>query len=315
MSLDARAKAEALHDQALALEGQDDDTALQLYHEALLLDANRPETLYNIGLIHKYRSAWALSLDYNRRAVALAPDDEAANWNLAIAATALHEWREARNTWRRLGIDVALGDEPIQSDFGRALVRLNPNDSGEVVWGRRVCPVRLRIENVPLPDSGYRCGDLVLHDGASTGRRTSGGREYMVFNALMLHRASKLTTFTLEAEVATPQDLEALMSALETAGFEGEDWTSSVHALCKACSEGRPHEHHDEACEEQAWQPQRSLGVAALAEGPLMATLRAWEQTSAGRCRVLALAAALLPPGQQAGAEHSAWRNRAFGAP
>jgi hypothetical protein len=137
----------------------------------------------------------------------------------------------------------------------------------------------------------------------------------MVFNALMLHRASKLTTFTLEAEVATPQDLEALMSALETAGFEGEDWTSSVHALCKACSEGRPHEHHDEACEEQAWQPQRSLGVAALAEGPLMATLRAWEQTSAGRCRVLALAAALLPPGQQAGAEHSAWRNRAFGAP
>lgn len=306
MSLDARAKAEALHDQALALEGQDDDTALQLYHEALLLDANRPETLYNIGLIHKYRSEWALSLDYNRRAVALAPDDEAANWNLAIAATALHEWRDARDTWCRLGIDVALGDEPIQADFGRALVRLNPNDSGEVVWGRRVCPVRLRIENVPLPDSGYRCGDLVLHDGASTGRRTSGGREYMVFNALMLHRASTLTTFTLEAEVATPQDLEALMSALETAGFDGEDWTSSVHTLCKACSEGRPHEHHDEAGEDQAWQPQRSLGVAALAEGPLMATLRAWEQASAGRCRVLALAAALLPPGQQAGAEHSA---------
>lgn len=306
MSHDARAEAQALHDQAMDLEHEDDDAALRLYHEALRLDPDRPETLYNIGLIHKYRSEWALSLDFNRRAVALAPDDEAANWNLAIAATALHEWRESRDTWRRLGIDVGSGDEPIQADFGRALVRLNPDDSGEVVWGRRVCPVRLRIENVPLPGSGYRCGDLVLHDGASTGRRTSGGREYMVFNALMLHRPSPLTTFTLEAEVATPQDLEALMSALETAGFDGEDWTSSVHTLCKACSEGRPHEHHDEAGEEEAWQPERSLGVAALAEGPLMATLQAWEHASAGRCRVLTLAAALRPPGQQAGAERSA---------
>jgi hypothetical protein len=37
----------------------------------------------------------------------LAPDDEAAAWNLAIAATALRDWTIARAVWNSLGLHVA----------------------------------------------------------------------------------------------------------------------------------------------------------------------------------------------------------------
>lgn len=287
-------QAEDLHEQAMALEGADEDEALRLYHEALRLDPERPSTLYNIGLIHKYRSEWVESREFNRRAVELRPDDEASNWNLAIAATALCDWRTAREVWHRLGLGIEPGDTPIEDDFGRALTRLEPQGSAEVVWGRRIDPVRLRIENVPLPDSGYRLGDVVLHDGASTGKRVSDGREYFVFNALMLHMPSRMTTFELEVEAASPDDLAALESAVEKQGGYAEDWTASVRMLCKACSEGLPHDHHDEAgAEDTAWQARRRIGIGAEDESALQAAIQRW--AAPGR-RAVQLSTALQPP-------------------
>ena len=294
MNGDAKQQAESMHEQAVALEGGDDDQALHLYHEALQLDAERPSTLYNIGLIHKYRREWGQSLDFNRRAVELRPDDEASNWNLAIAATALCDWATARATWQRLGIQIAEGDGPIEDDFGITPVRLNPDDAGEVVWGRRVDPVRVRIENIPYASSGYRAEDIVLHDGAPTGTRTSRGRQYDVFNVLQLHQASRMTTFELEVDVESPAGIEALDEALTAARGHVEDWTSNVRILCKACSEGTPHEHHDQdGGKDDSWATQRVLGAAAPDEVALRAALARWE--AAGR-RVLSLQAVLTPP-------------------
>lgn len=156
-----QARAAELHEQARSL---DDEAALAMYGEVLALDPNRPNTHYNIGLIYKYQGRWQESFDHNSRSIALDPDDEASNWNLAIAATALRHWQAARGAWHRLGLPVEPGDSPIEQDFGLTPVRLNPDGSGEVVWGRRIDPVRVRIESIPLPDSGYRCGDVVLHD-------------------------------------------------------------------------------------------------------------------------------------------------------
>lgn len=291
MSADAKQRAEDLHEQAMELD--DDAKALRLYQEVLRLDPARPSTLYNMGLIHKYRGEWVESREFNRRAVDLRPDDEASNWNLAIAATALCDWRTAREAWHRLGMPVELGDTPIEADFGRALTRLDPDGSAEVVWGRRVDPVRLRIENVPYPDSGYRLGDVVLHDGACNGKRESGGREYMVFDALMLHEPSRMTTFELDVDAATAEDLTALQDAIEARGGYAEDWTSSVRLLCKACSEGTPHEHHDEAAPPAGWVERRSLGVGFEGIEALEAILLAWESPSR---RVVTLDEVLAPP-------------------
>lgn len=294
MSGDAKQLAEDLHEQAVALEGGDDERALRLYHEALQLDTERPSTLYNIGLIHKYRGEWVQSLDFNRRAVELRPDDEASNWNLAIAATALCDWATARATWQRLGIQVADGDGPIEDDFGITPVRLNPDGDAEVVWGRRVDPVRVRIENIPCGASGYRADDVVLHDGAPMGTRTSRGREYNVFNVLQLHMPSRMSTFELEVEVDSPADIEALDEAMAVAGGHVEDWTSNVRMLCKACSEGTPHEHHDqEGGKDDSWATRRVLGAAAADAAALRAALKRWE--APGR-RVLGLELVLEPP-------------------
>ena len=39
------------------------------------------DTLYNLGLIYKYRGAWRESFDYNSRADAPQPGDEATLWH------------------------------------------------------------------------------------------------------------------------------------------------------------------------------------------------------------------------------------------
>jgi hypothetical protein len=239
-----------------------DEEALTVYAQVLLLDPDFPSAHYNVGLIHKYRREWNESFRYNKRAVSLRPDDEASNWNLAIAATALRDWRTAREVWHRLGMAIDPGDGPVQADFGVAPVRLNPDSSGEVVWARRICPVRARIQNIPYPKSGFRFGDVVLHDGAPTGSREWEGREYPVFNVLELFEASDWSTYVAEVQVSNDPDAAELTAFLDAAGIHHEDWTESVRTLCKQCSEGRVHEQHDHDLRKE-WQDRHVFGLAA----------------------------------------------------
>ena len=295
MSDDVKQRAEELHEEALALEESDAGEALRLYHRALALDPERPGTLYNIGFIHKYRGEWAESREFNQRSVELRPDDEAAHWNLAIAATALADWRTARSVWHRLGLGIDEGDMPIEGNFGLTPVRLDPQGDAEVVWARRICPVRACIESIPFPDSGCRCGDVVLHDGAAVGTRMLDGRARPVFNMLQLLQPSPNATFTLEVSAADPSDIEALEDAFDAGGWRAEDWTANIEVLCKACSEGTPHEHHDTVDESEpaAWQASRRLGVSAATEADVHAVLDRWQ--GPGR-DVLALSLVLASP-------------------
>ena len=198
---DAQKRAEELHDLGVEKsDAGDDDAALALYLEALALDRARPETLYNAGLIYKYRRDWEHSLRYNRLARELRPDDPATNWNLAIAATGLKDWRSAREVWKRLGMKIEESDEPITGDFGVAPIRLNgfeeTGDAVEVVWASRLSPVTARILNIPTPEAKFRYGDVVLHDGAGTcTRKDAEGHERPVFNAFELLEPSDFITF------------------------------------------------------------------------------------------------------------------------
>jgi tetratricopeptide (TPR) repeat protein len=116
---DREQQAQALHDEGAALaDAGDKEGALAKYMAALALDLRRADTLYNVGLYYKYKSAWAESFRFNKRSVEIRPESEAANWNLAIAATALRDWATARECWARLGIEVAAGEGPIDGNFG-----------------------------------------------------------------------------------------------------------------------------------------------------------------------------------------------------
>jgi tetratricopeptide (TPR) repeat protein len=260
-------EAEALGD----LEG-----AMPLYERALTLDPDHAATHYNIGLVYKYRGAWTESLHHNRRASDLRADDEATNWNMGIAATALRDWAVAREAWRRVGIRIAEGDGPIEEDFGITPVRLNPDDGGEVVWGRRIDPVRVVLENIPYPASGFRAGDVVLHDGAPVGERQNNGRTYSVFNVLELFESSANSTYEAEVRARDATDLNALTSALDMAQVNHEVWTTNVRVLCKQCSEGTPHEHVGENDQMPAWPDSHILGISTTSPESARQVLERW---------------------------------------
>ena len=270
-------RARKLHAQGQALsKNGDDDGALAKYNEALALHPDKPETHYNIGLIYKYRGQWRESFASNQRAVELAPDDEAANWNLAIAATALREWLVARRVWTSLGMKLAPGDGPIEDNFGSAPVRLNPHGGAEVVWAQRVCPVRARIQSIPWPESRFHYGDVVLHDGAPVGYRLdSDGREKAVFNVLELFERSRFSTFVANVIAPAAADIEALIACCDEAQIRCEDW-GTVRILCRACSEGRPHEAHDNDAQPEGWVAQRRVGIGAVDPARVRSALDRW---------------------------------------
>jgi hypothetical protein len=284
MTNQANILADELHEAGMKLsDAGDEASAIQEYLRALALDPDRPNTLYNLGLIYKYRREWQTSFEYSRRARELRPEDEATLWNLAIAATALQDWRTARDVWQTLKIMPQIGEGPIIENFGDTPVRLNADESTdartEVVWARRLCLVRARVLNIPTGATAFRHGDVVLHDGAAVGYRlNSDGQEVPVFNVLELFEPSRFSTYEASVEVDGPVDIEALNQACDQAGVAFEHWTASIRNLCKACSEGRPHEGHDhELKESHSWERIHRVGFAAQGEGSLTAVLKGWQ--------------------------------------
>jgi tetratricopeptide (TPR) repeat protein len=290
MSFFSTRRAEALHSAGVECsESGNEDGAIENYLKALALEPKRGVTLYNLGLIYKYRRAWRQSFDFNARARECQPEDEATLWNLAIAATALRDWRTAREVWKHLKIITEEGVGPILGNRGQTPVRLNAEGfedrAIEVVWAERTCPVRARIVNIPTGTTGFRYGDIVLHDGAPVGYRlNSEGQERPVFNVLELFEPSRFGTYEATIESPSAQDVGELERACERAQIPMEDWSANMHLLCKACSEGRPHEGHDQELEESgAWLVTRRVGFAAEDSNVLVDVLRQWETKTGAR--------------------------------
>lgn len=238
---------------------------------------------YMQGLVCKYLRDWPSSLAHNRRSIELREErNDASLWNAAIAATALGEWAEARRLWAACEIAVPDGDGPIAGDFGIASVRLNPWGRAETLYARRIDPVRARLLNIPLPESGYRRGDIVLHDGACTGKRPLRGGWVPVFNVLARCEVSEFRTFAAFVDCPSRADLEDLL-AMRVPGIDDlEDWTGDVAYYCLRCSYGAPHRHR--APEEIGdWDSERNVGIAAQSRHSAEKLLEAWAANAPGR--------------------------------
>jgi len=273
-----KSRAKSLIEEGCKLDDAGDaDGALAKYFEALGLEPDNPSAHYNIGLVYKYRGTWKESFRYNRRASELRPGDEATEWNLGIAATALRDWKTARGVWRGLGIEIEGVDGPIHGRFGQTPVRLNPEGEAEVVWATRICPVRARINNIPFPESGFAYGDVVLNDGAPVGYRLdSQGRERSVFNVLEMFEQGTFSTYLVDLLADSGEHVEAFEKLCDARDLQSEDWNSSVQTICKACSEGRPHDKHDHTPVKTPWKPERQIAVAARDEKDVEAVIAEW---------------------------------------
>lgn len=258
---------------------------------------DHPTHHYMQGLVCKYLRDWPASLHHNLRALALhaeaeaganEEEDEAPRWNAAIAATALGDWAEARRQWTGCGIDIPGDDGPIDTNFGVASLRLEPWGRGETLFARRIDPVRARLINVPLPDSGYRYGDIVLHDGAATGQRRFHQSMVPVLNALQRLETSEYPTFATFVNCPRRKDLDALVEARVPGIAFIEDWTESIAHYCLRCSYGVPHSHGSDndsryAEKNDQWRPKRSIGIAAQSRHSVMRLIERWKAVGNGR--------------------------------
>jgi tetratricopeptide (TPR) repeat protein len=194
---------------------------------------------YNLGLIFKRQRRWRESLECNQKALERDSSDEAAWWNLGIAATALADWREARRAWTGFGLEVPPGEGEVRMILGPTPIRLDPAGAGEVVWCTRIDPARALVRNVPLPESGHRYGDLLLHDGAPSGEREFHGQTVPMFDAIELLRPSGYLTFEVELRAPDAEAVRALFRSASVADIGLEDW-GSIRCLCSTCSRGSP---------------------------------------------------------------------------
>jgi len=232
-----------------ALDERRLDDAERLLTELTAEGSTRPDVWWNLGLVYKFQKRWPESLAAFRRNGELNPQPEAF-WNTAVAATALRDWPTARWAWRQLELEIPDGDGPPQADFGPAPLRLNPDGSGEVVWGRRIDPCRIQIESVPLPESGHRWHDVVLHDVVPHGTRMLRGVSLSVFDELERMDPSPHPTYEADLRWSSPADEQELVDLIGDRDLGGENWTSSITILCAQCSLSNEHEHEPEHPEE-----------------------------------------------------------------
>ncbi|HEV3073459.1 MAG TPA: tetratricopeptide repeat protein [Thermoanaerobaculia bacterium] len=274
------ADAERLNEEAKARETAGAlAEAIALYEAATRAAPTWDAPWFNLGLLYKRRRHWAESLRCNRKATELAPAaGEPAWWNLGIAATALGDWPTARAAWKGYGVDLPEGHGPIEGDLGLVSIRICPEDHPETLWCRRIDPARAVLLNVPLPETGRRWRDLILHDGAPNGYRLLDGAEVPVFDELELLAPSPFGTYVAKLVSARPEPVAALIATLDRLpDVTAEDWTSSIELLCRACSEGRPHDHHDHAPPAATpWKPERLVGIAARKPGPAQEAIADW---------------------------------------
>lgn len=264
--------------------------AVGLFSNMLVHDDHHA-THYMLGLVHKYRREWAPSLVANLRAIETSDEkNEGAIWNAAIAATALGDWPQARQLWQHYGIKLPEGDGPIEAQFGVCCVRLNPWSNGETLFAQRIDPARAVLLNVPLPESGYRWGDIVLNDGARTGEREYGNGTVPVLNAMQLLTRSGFETFAVFVGAESEEDLDALLEIKLPGLGNVEDWTDTIRHLCLRCSYGTPHQDkqvHDANSaandDDGSWSRERNLGIAAQSRSTVERLLEVWTAGGEGR--------------------------------
>ncbi len=244
-----------------AAESGDLAEAERLYQEAITCCDLLGPPWFNLGLVYKSQRRWREMMVCNRHSLACGSDEQdPAFWNLGIAATALRDWETARRAWGGYGFTIPEGSGPLEMDLGPSPLRINPTESGEVVWGGRLDPARIRIDSIPVGGSGHRWHDIVLHDGEPRGTRTVGEIEYPVFDELERWEESRVPSW--ECLLGGDEtDLAEAEEGFQRAGWALENWTTSIRRLCRSCSEGRTGDHPHGSF--PADEPGFHVGIAA----------------------------------------------------
>lgn len=184
----------------------------------------------------------------------------------------------ARHAWTNYGIQVPEGDGPLHMNLGLIPLRLNPEGAAEVVWAERIDPARAYLLSVPLPGSGFRHGDTLLHDGYPAGQRLDKGQLVPVFNALQLLVKSPFSTYHATLRKSPQDTLPDLEKHAENHDVIVQNWTTETRQLLREDSETIAPRY-------EAPQPAGlvELGIASPSEEAVKAFLDALSAANHGR--------------------------------
>jgi hypothetical protein len=93
-----------------------------------------------------------------------------------------------------------------------------------------------------------------------------------------LLRKSNYSTYSITVYTNQQQPIDKLLELCEIENIQVEDW-STVRLLCRQCSEGTPHEHHDDELKE-AHKNERYIGFAAERKQVILNVLDNWRTIS-----------------------------------
>jgi hypothetical protein len=280
-----------------ANEADDRDRAGVLAEEMTRSVPDSFHAWFEAGLHSKAVRDWPTCAERNSRALDLftapiATEFDGANpaaWNLGIAATALGDWPTARRAWTAYGIagletGLDTGSDPIDRDYGLVPIRVNPDrpslsvqdipafGATEVVWCWRRSPAHAVVASVPLPESGHRFRDVVLHDGEPKGTRRHGDAQVSVFDELDKLQDSAIPTWQAVVEGATIEDVAYLGDIAGPRGLGADNW-SGIRLMCAGCSHCDPDTTHQHT---PAHDEQAVLGLAGN-EAQLRDCLTQWQ--------------------------------------
>jgi len=108
------------------------------------------------------------------------------------------------------------------------------------------------------------------------GKRLREGKEYSFFNELQIIQKSNFQTFSFICDFRTQENYEILEK--DCLSNEIANWTTDVEILCKACSEGKPHEIHKH--EPNFKDKLMTIAFASESEDILSETLIKWKDTN-----------------------------------
>ncbi|MEN0005973.1 MAG: hypothetical protein AAF798_17615 [Bacteroidota bacterium] len=221
-----------------------------------------------LGQLYKERQEWKPTLHYNKKTVALTPDDQQAWWNLCLAATALSKWRLARSIWAKFGL----------SNWKTVPVcfQLSYQGKFEIVWGRQVDPVRAVVESIPHPTSDRRFGDIVLLDREIAGYNVVAQRRVPVMEELGLYKRSIFQTYATWLDTGAEADIDVLARLCQEAELGFEVWSRAIQLKTFQPMDQKP-EYYDPSFLEAAEREGTQVAIAAKQDAQVQKILDSWK--------------------------------------
>ena len=244
---------------------QDYYNAIKLYKRVAREAVTWAAPFIRLGHIYKHRQEWKPTLYYNKKAIALAVDNQEAWWNVGIAATALNKRRLAKSIWTKFGQPSRMNQ--------LVSIKISYANQFEVLGARRMDPARARILNIPHPNSGRHYKDIILLDNHIIGYHSSGTQRLPIHDELGIYKASTYSTFSCILQQADEKAIQSLRQLCHDAGIGFELWSNASRAYTVKSADIIP-EYHTVPT---AGDSEILVGLAAKREHQVIEVLESWK--------------------------------------